>query len=211
MHGDEPDFLISPDRNATGIEHTEYFRKDRLAGSFIQEQESLRDQIVETAAMSCVERRLPAVWAAVFFSCEHRLTKRDVAPVANEIVKLVASCDPSWAGKITNDGQLPRFIDDIILYRSEGLKEPMVTTTDAIWVPEIEHEELQAIANQKEPKVSKYRHKCTRVWLLIEVNGFRLSSMAKLPSALPVITSSFDRIFVLHDGRTVVELAVTAA
>src|ERR1051326_4176007 len=87
-----------------------------------------------------------------------------------------------------------------------GAHDPYVTSTDVTWVREITHDELQNIATGKEKRIQSYRQRCSDVWLLIVVNGFRISSMAQLPKELREIISSFDRAFVLHDDRAFIEL-----
>jgi hypothetical protein len=91
-----------------------------------------------------------------------------------------------------------------------GLSETQVTSTDVVWVREIEAEELQQLLSAKEVRLNSYRQKCAKVWLLIVVNGFRRSSMALKPSTNLGLASSFDRVFLLFNFDSVNELSLAA-
>jgi hypothetical protein len=207
LDGEEPDFVVGT--SGIGIEVREYFREEFINGSPVQEQESLRLQITQRATERCAALT-PKVFATVFFDQSQRLSKRDVAPVADAIVGAIreASSGPEWWLKITNDGQLPASLESLIIYVPQDLQDACVTTTDVVWVREIGEREMQNILEAKEKRLASYRRRCSEVWLLIVVNGFRIASMAQLPATFPQLVSSFDRVFVIHDGRTVVELAV---
>jgi hypothetical protein len=209
LEDEKPDFIVGT--SGIGIELREYFREELIDGSPVQEQEALRRQITNRASDGCAAATdIPNVFAMVFFNRSERLSKRDVIPISEVIVASIRANLPTNASsrKITNGGQLPPSIESMIYYYPGNLKEPCVTTTDAVWVREIANQEMQNILDAKEKRLASYRQRCSEIWLLIVVNGFRISSMAKLPSSFQQLVSSFDRVFILHNNRSVVELSV---
>ena len=84
---------------------------------------------------------------------------------------------------------------------------PSVTIIGTTWVPEIDLGELARIIAGKDRKLDAYRKKCAIVWLLIVVDGFRMSSVTEAPIALAAMPSAFDRVLVLHDRTAVAVLA----
>jgi hypothetical protein len=208
---EEPDFIVESPIGSIGIELTEYFRQAKIAGSYLQEQEALRFTIVRTATGEALKAKLGGIFAVVFFTPENRIVKRDVTPAVGAIVtQLQRFTEATPYQKVINEGQFPPFIECVIVYFPEGEQTPSVTTADASFVPKIGNDELQAIVTAKQRKVERYRASCRRVWLLIEVNGFKMSSMGQLPDPLASVTTTFDRVFVLQNGRMVVEVPVTA-
>jgi len=202
--GEVPDFLIRSDADCIGIEVCEYFRPERPLGSPLKEQEALAYQITNRATEICVERGAPPFLAPVSFEHGVRLRKRDVEPVASAIASAILARDVDC---IQNEGQLPECVSQIVVHPLGPMHTPSVTIIGTTWVPEIDLGELARIVAGKERKLDAYRKRCATVWLLIVVDGFQLSSMTEPPSALPPMTSAFDRVVVLHDRTTVVTLA----
>jgi hypothetical protein len=202
--GEVPDFLVRNNGACVGIEVCEYFRPERPLGSPPMEQEALAHQIAERATEICVERGAAPFWAPVSFEHGVRLRKHDVEPVANAIASAI---NTRAADFIRNDGQLPPWVDDIVVHPLGPMHTPSVTIIGTTWVPEIDLGELARIIAGKELKLDAYRKKSATVWLLIVVDGFRMSSVTETPTALPAMPSAFDRVVVLHDRTTVAVLA----
>jgi hypothetical protein len=199
-----PDFLVRSNGACVGIEVCEYFRPERPLGSHPKEQEALAHQIANRATEICVERGATPFWAPVSVEQGVRLFKRDVEPLASAIASAIMTRDADF---IRNDGQLPLCVRDIVVYPLGRKHAPSVTIIGTTWPPPLDIEELARIVAGKEAKLHAYRKKCATVWLLIVVDGFQLSSMTETPTALPAMTSAFDRVLVLHDRRTVVVLS----
>ncbi len=201
VSGEEPDFTVGD----LGIEVIEYFRPDNVAGSPLQEQEALRHRITTAATNGC-KLANANVFVTAFFNRSERIRKKDVETVATAIVSVAVAFAASAGVQqtINNVGQLPACIDTLVLAGPVG--EPFATSTDAVWVSEITSDELRTMVIGKEERLSAYRRRCSKVWLLIVVNGFRLSSIAQLPRRLPFVASGFDGVYVLHDSRRVVSL-----
>jgi len=204
-----PTFIVHAPSGAVGIEVTEYFRPERIDGSPLQEQESLCHQIAHVATQKCIESSLPNLYVAVSFERARRIVKKDVVPVAEAIAKLVSdtAAHVDWSLKVVNDGQLPECIDDILMYRPAGLTEPFVGFTATTWVPPVAEDELRKIVLNKEKKLDAYRRRCSEVWLVIVIDGFRIASLSELPPDASRVTTAFDRVIVLHDWRSAIELS----
>jgi hypothetical protein len=206
---EEPDFIVHAGSGAVGIEITEYFRPETIEGSPIQEQESLCHQIANVATRRCTESAVPNLYVAISFERARRIVKGDVVPVAEAIVKLVRdrAADVGWSLKIANDGQLPECIDDILMYRPEGLTEPFVGFAATTWVPPVAEDQLKQSILSKEKKLDAYRRRCSQVWLAIVIDGFRVASLCELPAEVSRVATAFDRVIVLHDWRQAIELS----
>jgi len=202
--GEAPDFLVRSGGACVGIEVCEYFRPERLLGSPLREQEALAQQIAGRATEICVERGASPFWAPLSLEHDVRLHKRDVEHVARAIALAILA---RHADYIRNDGQLPTCVSDIVVHKLGPKHAPSITIIGTTWLPPLDHEELVRIIAGKEAKLDAYRKKCATVWLLIVVDGFQLSSMTEMPSVLQTMKSSFDRVVLLYDRRTVAVLA----
>jgi hypothetical protein len=210
--GEEPDFRVRSESGCVGIEVTEYFRPETVSGSPLQEQEALAHQVSQRATEECLRRQAPPLLASVSFNHNHRLSKKDVVPLADTIASLVipAASSGFWSVEIDDD-LLPESVDYITVYRPSGLKEPFISNTGAVWVPEIDSTELARVVAGKERKLLSYRRDCTQVWLLVFVDGFRISSITEYPQQVVELASQFDRVVVLHDWSRAYTLSVSAA
>ena len=178
-----------------------------VSGSPIQEQEALSHQISRLATDECLSLGAPPLFASVTFRRDFRIAKKDVAPVAKTIADLVskAAAHGYWSMRVEHD-QLPECVDDLLVYCPQGLKEPFITTTATVWVPEVDDGELFRNVLKKEAKLAAYRQECSEVWLLIVVDGFRVSSVSEVPTNISQITSAFDRVILLHDWASAINI-----
>jgi len=198
-----PDFIVRADSSCIGIEVTEYFRPERPMGSHPKEQEALTHLITDRATTLCRKRGAPPLWAVVLFAHGVRLLKRDVEIVAAAI----ADTCMLGSGRVVNGGQLPPSIDDITVHLLGPKHDATVTAVGTTWVPAADENELARIVASKEARLLAYRSSCSTVWLLIVIDGFQLSSMTETPVNVAPIESSFDRVLLLHDRHTVIDLS----
>lgn len=206
-YDEEPDARVRTQVGCTGIEITDYFRPEQQNGSPLQEQESLTHSVASRAS-ALYPSTEPPVWATLMFTKDVRLSKRDVNSIAASLVAAVREATGSGRSRVANEGQLPESIDAIVLYPLGVGKTTEFTVAGTTWPPEIDHDEVARIIAGKERKLPAYRKACAPVWLLIVVNGFRLSSMTSSPAGLEnAFQSTFDRVLLLHDDRTVVRVA----
>lgn len=197
-----PDFIVRADSSCVGIEVTEYFRPERPMGSHPKEQEALMHHITDRATTLCREHGAPPLWAVVSFTRGVRLLKPDVEVAAAAIARTCML----GGGRVVNEGQLPASIDDITVHLLGPKHDATVTAVGTTWVPPADENELARIVASKEAKLAAYRSSCDTIWLLIVIGGFQLSSMTETPVNVGPIKSSFDRLLLLHDRHTVINL-----
>lgn len=201
IESEEPDFLIESDGRYLGVEVTEYFRPDRIHESPVQEQEALAQRIVARASELCRDAGLPYLWAPVTFNRSTRLTKRDIEPVAKAILEHLSNHVDSH---FENDGSLPDCIESLTKHLIG--QEHLVTTMGTLWVPEINEQSLSSLIAKKEKRLAAYRSRCQFVWLLIVLDGFRLSSAVERPREVAAVRTDFDRVVLLHDRHSIIDV-----
>jgi len=201
IEGEEPDFLIDSDGHRLGIEVTEYFRPDRIHDSPVQEQEALAMRIVARASELCQAAALPYLWAPVTFHRSVRLTKRDTESVAQALFTHLSNKARSC---FEDDGSLPACIESVEMHLIG--QEHLVTTMGTLWVPEIDQQSLASLIAKKEKRLGAYRVRCHTVWLLIVLDGFRLSSAVERPTSVAAASTGFDRIVLLHDRNSIIDV-----
>jgi hypothetical protein len=208
---ERPDFIVASPSGRIGIEVRHYFCSETSAGSPVAAQESLRRQAARSAAEALSRCKAAKIAAWVFFDPAQPLLKKDVARVGSSIASAISAqlgtSDSRVSLRIQNVGQMPPCVETVIAETSADLPETVVQPLDAAWVEPLQEAKLREIAASKEQLLPEYRSSCDEAWLLIVVDGFRVSSVAQLPTNLPKLQSAFDRVFLLHDGRTVHQLA----
>ena len=203
--GESPDFIVGDGDACVGIEVCEYFRPERPHGAHPMEQEALKHRIVDRASQLCADRGQRGFLAPVTFTPEARISKVDVESLASAIVNAIGNHTETAA--IQNNGQRPECIDDIYVYFLGDKHDGTVTYVDTTWLPPLDLEELTRIIMAKESKLSEYRKRCSTIWLLIIIDGFRLSSVVETPDEWPLVPSAFDRVLILHDRRIVARVS----
>lgn len=202
--GESPDFVVRGAGSTVGIEVCEYFRPERPLGAHPMEQESLKHRIVDRATEICKTAGARGFLAPVAFARDVRITKRDAEEVARAVAQAILTRPAAF---IENDGQLPACVEDVRVYDVGDKHEATVTYVDTTWLPPLDAAELARLVVAKEAKLVEYRQRCATAWLLIVVDGFRLSSWSEAPHLWPHLTSAFDRVLLLHDRRIVARIA----
>lgn len=199
---ESPDFIVRDGERSTGIEVCEYFRPERAAGTFPVEQEALRQRIADRASQICAERGIRGLLVPVSFHRNARIFKQNVDVIATAIVNAI-----ELRNRTVSDEETPAgCIDELWVHDIGEKHEAAVTRADTTWLPPLDVEELTRMIAAKESKLASYRQRCANVWLLIVIDGFRVSSMIETPETWPKLASAFDRVVVLHDRRIVARL-----
>ena len=206
-----PDFIVEAPSGRIGIEVRHYFRSETPAGSPVAAQEALRRQAARCAAEALKGSTTAKIAAWVFFDPAQPLIKSDIARIGSSIASAISAQlgkpDSRVSIRIENSGQMASSVETVIAESPTALPETVVQPVEAAWVEPLSEATLREIVASKEQLLSAYRSNCDEAWLLIVVDGFRVSSIAQLPTDLPKLQSGFDRVFLLHDGRTVHQLA----
>lgn len=215
---DPLDFLIHSDQSILGIEHTEYFEKDKSGFAFSKKDENLQDRVKNSLGPHCNQIGLLPTILGISWKPNKPLISSRVKPLIYEIGKLVSVNMPG-EGKIVflnsknfKGNKFPSELIGLSIYRSIKIDSTSVSATRGAWEIPIKIDELKNIITEKEKKLTLYRDKCDEVWLLIVAEGIAPSSIATLDSSVYnyYFDSQFDRIFFfdLYNNYKVTELKI---
>lgn len=216
---DPLDFLIHYDQSILGIEHTEYFEKDKSGRAFSKKDESLQYRVKNSVSPHCDQIGLPPTFVNISWRPNWQLTSSRVKPLIRDIVELISIHMPEKegtrislrSGNFKKD-EFPSELIGLTIYRSAKIDSTSVIATRGAWEIPIKIDELKNIITEKERKLPLYRDKCYEVWLLIVAEGIKPSSIATLDSLVYdySFNSQFDRIFFfdLHNNYKVTELKI---
>ena len=212
-NSENPDFISATDEGFLGIEVTQLHHNNPQGESPTQEQDSLRDRVVNTAQRLYTSCGGPPAVVTVHFA-NHRIRKADVqvlATAAKEAALLIA---PSEFGTEevrrarVSRVQLPKPIRIVRVMRSLEITETFWSSPTSTWIPKLMPRSVQLTINTKNASYDSYRQRCDCVWLLVYTEGFRRSSIFTVPADLQEhqFTSAFDKTFLLHERQTLFEL-----
>ncbi len=208
--------MLSATPRRLGVEMTDIYWPHRPGTRPRQEQESLRRRVAKLAEQLYQKRLdLPPVYVSVHFARQIGLDKRTVRPLAERIVELTVSNTPppghSFAAE--NGGQnrasLPTQVRAIRVNRFDWMRRPRFSVPDGDSVPRLTIAEVQRHIERKNRRYSTYRRKCDAVWLVLSVNGPRLSTAFEVDDDVPAAgyDTPFDRVFLLqHMAASLFEL-----
>ena len=216
---DPLDFLIHYDQSILGIEHTEYFEKDKSGYAFSKKDESLQSRVEISVSPHCDKIGLPPTFVNILWRPNCPLTSSRVKPLIHDIVELISIHMPEKEGKNISlrsrnfkKDEFPNELIGLYIYRSAKIDSTSVNVTRGAWEIPIKIDELKNIITEKEKKLHLYRDKCDEVWLLIVAEGINPSSIAILDSSVYNYSFNlqFDRIFFfdLHNNYKVTELKI---
>lgn len=215
---DPLDFLIHYNQSILGIEHTEYFEKDKSGFAFSKKDESLQDRIKNSLGSYCNQIGLPPTILSIGWKPNKPLTSSRVKLLIHDIARLVSIHMPE-EGKIVflssrnfKRNEFPSELIVLSIYWSTKIDSTSVAASRTTWENTTKVDELKNIIVEKEKKLPLYRDKCDEVWLLIVAEGIAPSSITKLDSLVYdySFNSQFDRIFFfdLYNYNKVTELKI---
>ena len=216
---EEPDFILGATPRRLGIEMTDIYWPQRLGTRPRQEQESLRRRVAKLAEQLYQRLDLPPVYVSVHFARQIGLDKRTVRPLAEHIVELTVSNTPPPAQSFAVDSGrqiracLPTQVRAMRVHRFDWMRRPSFSVPDGDSVPRLTIAEVQRHIERKNRRYSTYRRKCDAVWLVLSVNGPRLSTAFEVDDDVPAARydTTFDRVFLLqHMGSSLFQLHRTS-
>jgi hypothetical protein len=210
---DEPlDALVRlPSGGCVGIEVREFARDDAPEGSALNASQSTTGKVAAAAQDAYVALGGPLIRASLFFERNFRCKSSEIRGIAADIAAEVAKVAPhvSWSADINAwESGLPNGVEKIVLHKLDALKESNFAPIHTDFFGELVPEHIEYLLAQKESKVPAYRKKCSKVWLLVIADGFKLSGWAEPTPELTqrAYQTSFDRVVMLYDNSRVIEL-----
>jgi len=105
---------------------------------------------------------------------------------------------------LEDDGEIkgfPEEVDTIHIRRLPSAVRGFWNAPNSGWLPDCSSEQIQAVIDKKNKRVIDYRQHCTSIWLVIVIDGFRISSSFNLPRKIRNhhYRSDFDRTFLLNN------------
>jgi hypothetical protein len=202
---EEPDFLFTHGATRLGIELTQ-FSPWRDGSRFIsEEQESLRNRVMNAARRIFESNSLISLHVDATFNDSHPLKQGRVADLAQEIADYLArnAVDAEIYAEIPflapeNPGRLAE-IAAINPFRVPERSYGAWCAGQAGWVSQAEEKHFTRILAQKERRLESYRRRCDEVWLVVVFDVTAGSDHVEGPRA-PVefqLKTGFDRIFSL--------------
>ena len=184
---EEPDFLVSTSARVVGIELVDYVREQGKDGSVLRRDEELHQRIADEARAK-FEARNPIPLMVHFIWYGHRhLSKADVKPLTDSIVKVVEQNVPQGLfhsvriGKDRLSTSLHRLVSSVHVTRVRNKTQTLWSYVGSGWT-EVTTGEVQSLIDLKNDKVEAYRQNCDYIWLLIVADGRYISSSVELQS-----------------------------
>jgi len=217
---EEPDFLLQESSPMVGVEVTYFTAEQQKWESSPEEQDSLRQRVMQIAQTSYKEAGGRPLEVQVIFrpDCRFRLSKRRAPQLAQELADLVLPQPENislWQQMPVDTGR-----DDLLPPEIEGLSTLRVPTHEhggwfdqpGGWTGHATKADIVRIVAPKELKIPVYRKKCEEIWLLIVFRPVGDSTYLRPPTEpLPFsVATSFDRIFCMEPfGPRSLEVPVT--
>jgi hypothetical protein len=197
---ESPDFLLVRDGHRLGIEFTAFHLPPALGDRPYQEQQSLKDRIVEAAKDLHQEAAGPGLYVSVYFDDHQPLTKKDTKPLAQAIASAVLKCplpgsvnDP--AIEIPRE-RLPGWIRSIHIRGSVDGVDMLWESDNGGWVAEISSDHVAEVVRVKAGSAPLARRNCDELWLVIVSDVFSNAAPAEISRGAVEATyeAPFDRL-----------------
>jgi len=216
---DPPDFLIDLEGRKIGIEVTELFIRSRSKGHprpegkpFLQDIESITNQIVSTARKIYFDAGNPLLKAEIWFSDQITLDKKKGDQVAKLIANQIQSMSLQdsqaavWRSSEAEyeERSLSEWIDIICTQRVPEYRDAQWKDRFAQWtvarpglVAPLTPKHLQEAIDKKAKKIDSYKKCAEEIWLLIVANRTLPSQMLYVAPdfSLDSVSSPFTKTF----------------
>jgi hypothetical protein len=150
-----------------------------------QEQQALKDRIVERAWSLHVENGGPALYVAVHFTGSP-LDKASVVPVADAIASAINRVGRAPAPDVEISvpwHDLPTGVAFISVRRSINGQDQLWHADAGGWVAEVSPLDVQRVVNKKTRMVPRAREICDELWLLVVNDQFSRAAQAEIGAA----------------------------
>ena len=215
---ESPDFLLDRNGHRLGVELTAFHFPPASGDRPHQEQQSLKDRIVEAAQRLHHAAGGPALYVSVYFDGHQTLTKKDTKPLAQAIADAVLNYpvpnsvkDPSI--EIPWDHR-PERIAGIRIHGSLNSVDKLWQSDNGGWVAEISSDHVAQVVRTKAGRVSLARRNCDELWLVIVEDLASNAAPAEISKEALETTyeAPFDRlIWLLPHGPQAIDLRLRLA
>lgn len=200
-----PDFIVRTPSRILGLEVTNYYIPAPTNRRPRQEQESLRSQVLRKAKELHLGLVSSPIRVSAFFNEFSPLRKNIICDIASRLATLVSNYRPALWEQIDvqwEDGlsTLPELDALTISGYPDNMKSEWVAP-DGNYLPNATTEEIQRIVDRKTNRIRCYPKEVTSQWLLIVLDGFAISSIAKITPELIAhpFKGKFDRLFLFEN------------
>jgi hypothetical protein len=201
--------VVLPSGRCIGIEVTDFVRDRSTKGSQLDSFQKLTRQIVLEAEVIYARRHAPPRYSHIYFSRNIRCPTNGIVRYAERLAWQVAQVADNISDPLPIERGLPAGVDKIIVYPGAMPGPQFAPVYSNSW-EYLTDAHIDEILTSKEPKIPTYRAKCDEVWLLIYVDGDRMSGWVEPPLSLRLHgrSTSFDRVFFLYDAARVIEVVL---
>jgi hypothetical protein len=196
-----PDFIVSLDDKKIGIELTEVFQDSHLGISKLKQSSSEGSSFTEDL-IALMQPYIPFTFSiGIHFNKNvpiKKSTKKEILKNLEEI------CVPAMINLQDHEHlelenyyhNLPNQIDDIHIYRFDGMGESIDFRPEGGSVATLTISHVKTVLENKENKLSSYTN-CDEQWLLIREGNYYSGSFSDVEVDLP-IKSQFDKVFLFR-------------
>src|SRR5258705_145940 len=205
-----PDFLFATGQETLGIEFTAFHLPPAAGERPHQEQQALKERIVELAEQLHDERGGPALYVGVHFNHHVALDKKDTMRLARGIADSVAVSRMSISMSEPVHvpwGERPEETWGIRIHPSVDGDDRIWTAAAAGWVATITSDHLNGVLRAKAKTVPLARTRCDKLWLVGVNDAFSRAAPVKASaqSLEQIYAAAFDRLiwFLPHEPQAV--------
>lgn len=201
LEQEAPDFILSLGKKKIGVELTEVFQDSHLGASRLKQNSSDGSSFTEDF-IALLQPDIPFKFSiGINFNKNQPLKKSNKNRILSDLKNL---CVPAMINLKDHEhlelenyfDKLPDEIDDIYIYRFDGMDESIDSRPEggAVSVLTINH--LMALLLSKENKLPSYTV-CDEQWLLIREGNYYSGSFSSVEIDSPIETL-FDRVFLFR-------------
>ena len=201
-HTDEPDFLVSDNKETIGIEFTELYKQSGKTGKKPREEEAIKERVLRNAEKMCVEEKIPFLQVGITFT--NGIDKNREKFITEELVKIIKNKYPSGheTVNIKNSfgSNMPTEFYSIVITNIAGAKRHFWDSIEASFVVRNFSNQLQDIIDRKAKRLNDYLKNCDRCWLVIAALGSNGSSFYEYSEDMEKFSyhSPFEKVFFIE-------------
>lgn len=205
-----PDFIINIEGKEIGVELTEVFQDSHLGISKMKQESSDGAQFTEDL-IALIQQNIPFTFSiGIHFNKNLPIKKSKKEKILKELERI---CVPAMINLQNHEhlelenyhDSLPNEIDDIHVYRFDGMEESIDSRPEGGTVSRLTMSHLETALTNKESKLSSYKV-CNQHWLVIREGNYYSGSFSDVEIDIPINTR-FDKVFLFRSRtKEIIEL-----